>query len=369
MLLCVSGVNSKNAVKQPILYRAFLFDVSFVPPRSVHNGGSISTKLPAFAAASSSSQSNNKPEQRTRDYSAAKSNQLKLPSPQIIFSNNHLLVVNKPPGWKSQPGDHHHISDVDPKCLLTHLQTKSLGGGSQKNFISPTHRLDQPCSGVLIFAKNGKAASRVQVSWSKGMVDKEYWVVVEGSDSGIMTPSKKKNGRWNGLELLQSRSCNISSNDYRFSAVVDSKKGNNGSVRAKPISSNRSKINSNQRICHIEWKHLLQLPDSNYGTRHLLSVRTNTGAKHQVRALLASGGAPIAGDLRYGNNILPINQGGGTVYEPLHDRSVALHARSVFMPNVSLGGMEFLKKDPFVADIPCSWRVLFGIGENDVGHF
>eukprot|EP00956_Cyclotella_meneghiniana_P026154 scaffold55881_cov77-Cyclotella_meneghiniana.AAC.4 len=344
MLLCVSGVNSKQAIKSPFL---------------------------AFTASSSSlSQSNNKLKQRTRDCSTTKSNQLKLHSPQIIFSNNHLLIVNKPPGWKSQPGDHHPISDVDPKCLLTYLQTNKLGGGSQRNFISPTHRLDQPCSGVLIFAKNSKAASRVQSSWSKGMVDKEYWVVVEGSGSGIVTSSnKKKNQRWNGLELLHSRSCKINSNDYRFSAVVASKKGNNGSVIVKPIPPNSSKENTNQRICHIEWKHLLHLSDSKHGTRHLLSVKTNTGAKHQVRALLASGGAPIAGDLRYGNNILQINQGGGRVYEPLHDRSVALHARSVFMPNVSLGGMEFLKKDPFVAEIPCSWKELFGIGENDVGHF
>ena len=88
-----------------------------------------------------------------------------LERPEVIYSNNHLLVVNKPAGWKSQPGNgggSSSSSAIDPKCLLTYLKSQSLGGGSNKDFLIPTHRLDQPCTGVLIFAKNGKAASRVQ---------------------------------------------------------------------------------------------------------------------------------------------------------------------------------------------------------------
>ena len=293
-----------------------------------------------------------------------------LQKPEIIFSNNHLLVVNKFPGWKSQPGEGSaKSSPLDPKCLLTYLKKMSLGGGSQKDFISPTHRLDQPCSGVLIFAKNGKAASRVQVAWSKRQVEKNYWVVVEGGHSS-------KGGKLSGLELLQSRSNKLSGGLFRLSAVVDSNKSNSGgrgSVTARPLSSSQSntKRDTDGRICHIEWQHLLRLPNSDFAsTRHLLSVKTDTGAKHQVRALLAiAGGAPIAGDLRYGNKILSINKDGGKVHHPLQDQSVALHARSVFLPTVSLGGMEFLKEEPFVAPIPKTWSELFDITENDVRHF
>ena len=104
-------------------------------------------------------------------------------------------------------------------------------------------------------------------------------------------------------------------------------------------------------------------------TRHLLSVTTDTGAKHQVRALLAlAGGAPIAGDLRYGNSnmIQQSKYQPGRVEIPLPDGSVALHARSVFLPTVSLGGMEFLKNESFVASIPKKWRDFFGIREDDV---
>ena len=96
--------------------------------------------------------------------------------------------MNKPAGWKSQPGDGGgggNNNAIDPKCLLTYLQSQELGGGSLNNFLIPTHRLDQPCTGVLIFAKNGKAASRVQVAWAKRKVKKVYWVVVDGGPNGI----------------------------------------------------------------------------------------------------------------------------------------------------------------------------------------
>lgn len=320
----------------------------------------------------------------------------------MIFSNNHLLVVNKPAGWKSQPGDgagkksmQNGAGSVDPKCLLTHLQSESLGGGSMKNFLNPTHRLDQPCTGALIFAKNGKAASRVQVAWAKRNVKKCYWVVVEGGTAGT-----ERDGKMDGLELLRNRSMPVSgrnkrgkSNIFQLSAILKSTKGKGGytkggrssknaggSVTAKPLPPNYSSkdtANNNDgsvyndgRVCHIEWEHLLILPAKtpSTSTRHLLSVTTDTGAKHQVRALLAlAGGAPIAGDLRYGNSYNKESEHQqGRVDKPLPDGSVALHARTIFLPTVSLGGMDFLKDKPFVASIPKRWREFFGICEDDV---
>jgi len=319
-------------------------------------------------------------------------------------------VVNKPAGWKSQPGDGGGGGKMerysDPKCLLTYLKSQLLGGGSQKDFLTPTHRLDQPCTGVLIFAKNGKAASRVQTAWGKRKVQKCYWVVVEGGMSATTTVDRGGrrgvgNNKLDGLELLRSRSVRLSGNGnngqeintHRLSAILKSSAGSKGrnargrggrsnkggSVVVKPIPHNLvpSEIvdSNNGRVCHIEWEHLLSLraetPSSS--ARHLLSVTTDTGAKHQVRALLAvAGGTPIAGDLRYGNNnnLQYSNDNSryceGLVDRPLPDGSVALHAREVFLPTVSLGGMDFLKDEPFVANIPNRWSDFFGICEDDV---
>ena len=322
------------------------------------------------------------PTQQVRRNSSKTSSNNKLEKPEIIFSNNHVLVVNKPAGWKSQPGDgggqnnnNQSSSYVDPKCLLTYLQSQELGGGSQKNFLSPTHRLDQPCTGVLIFAKNGKAASRIQVAWAKRKVKKIYWVVVEGGDDGLdllISRSKLVNGSGKNPTYQLSGMLKSTGGGKGGGGQRDNKGGGRGSVICKPLPPNQTSVNGDKsnggfRVCHIEWEHLKTLPTSKQSTnapRYLLSVSTDTGAKHQVRALLAlAGGAPIAGDLRYGDNY---SNRGGKVDGPLPDGSVALHARSVFLPTVSLGGMEFLLDKPFVGNIPGRWREFFGVREQDV---
>ena len=211
---------------------------------------------------------------------------------------------------------------------------------------------------------------------------KTYWVVVEGSSQ----TTSKRNDKMNGLELellIKQSTRTKAKNIYKLSAILKSTKGKNargnrrtnnnnagGSVIVKPLPPNYLSSNDENskdgRVCHIEWKHLRALSDE----RHLLSVTTDTGAKHQVRALLAvAGRSPISGDLRYGNNRnTQFNHAAecGRVDQPLRDGSVALHARSISLPTVSLGGMEFLKDEPFVGSIPSRWKDFFGISEDDV---
>eukprot|EP00535_Pseudo-nitzschia_heimii_P010458 CAMPEP_0197192950 /NCGR_PEP_ID=MMETSP1423-20130617/26118_1 /TAXON_ID=476441 /ORGANISM="Pseudo-nitzschia heimii, Strain UNC1101" /LENGTH=334 /DNA_ID=CAMNT_0042645979 /DNA_START=322 /DNA_END=1326 /DNA_ORIENTATION=+ len=71
----------------------------------------------------------------------------------------------------------------DKKCLLTHLQRNGYGGGSKKDFLVPLHRIDQPCTGVLLFGKTSKAASRVTKVW-KGKRKKNTKQQKRGDDEG-----------------------------------------------------------------------------------------------------------------------------------------------------------------------------------------
>ena len=71
---------------------------------------------------------------------------LQLHPPTIIYSDNHLLVVNKPPGWHSVPNTPKHGKSngscgegETKKCLLTYLKTNKLGGGSKSDFLIPLH--------------------------------------------------------------------------------------------------------------------------------------------------------------------------------------------------------------------------------------
>ena len=116
----------------------------------------------------------------------------------------------------------------------------------------------------------------------------------------------------------------------------------------------------NGRICHLEYRQLGSYPDlrlTNAESKvNLIAVRTSTGARHQVRALLSLvGGSPIVGDLRYGAD------------GPMPDQSVALHARFLFMPSVRLGGTD-LNMAPFVAPTPHCWTEFFDLTEGELGN-
>jgi 23S rRNA-/tRNA-specific pseudouridylate synthase len=318
-----------------------------------------------------------------------------LETPTKIFSNHHLLVINKPAGWRSIPSHNGPLfatGSCSKKCLLSHLKRKGLGGGSNNDFLLPVHRLDQPCTGVLALAKNSKAASRVQKAWARGQVLKEYLCVIESPVNGL----RNRSIALSELEGLLSRcgedvakqKCvlnksfdqtwgKLSWEDEKENVFVISGRirrssgGGRGSVQAMPVDM-RSELligptgttvrGTDSRICHLQCRHVGSFPDLRSNRRgtvagkvHLIAVRTSTGARHQVRALLSAvGGSPIVGDLRYGAN-----------GPAMPDQSVALHARSLFIPSVRLGGTD-LSSAPFDAPIPPCWEDYFGLREKDL---
>lgn len=281
-----------------------------------------------------------------------------LPQPDIIFQSNHLLVVNKPPGYHSQPNESLEqaaISASNTKCLLTLLKTKKLGGGSQNDFLLPMHRIDQPCSGVSVLAKQSKAGTRIGNAFRKHLTEKDYFCVVEGSLEQMIrrsvTSENKKMMPYKISGVLQKQNNKRSNNgsQRRYGGNNNKKKGGD-SVIFKPLKQNSDEVDSNnERLCHIEWEHLLTTSNN----LHLIRVKTSTGAKHQVRAMLSQlAHAPICGDLRYGASF------------PLPDKSVALHARSISFPTVKLGDLNLTK--PFVARVPKTWGSFFSITEKSI---
>lgn len=131
-------------------------------------------------------------------------------------------------------------------------------------FLGLVHRLDKPASGVIVFAKTSKAASRLSEQFRTRLVDKIYLVVVEGllrEDSGILTHLVKP-GRL-------------------MTTVVDS-----GQERAQ-----KAEL----------WYEVLD--KSSKPPRTLLKVKLLTGRKHQIRAQLSSIGHPVLGDVLYGSSV------------------------------------------------------------------
>ena len=289
---------------------------------------------------------------------------IRLPQPSILFADNHLLVVHKPPGWASIPTHHYNNNnnsnssndDDHQKSLLHHLQERRLGGGSQQTFLVPLHRIDQPCSGLLMLAKTSKAASRVTKVWKKGLVHKTYLCAINGDDGAS----------GDGLERLQavstetSMSMSVDSNDNNDNMNTESSPEDTWyhlegwMVRNKAHKSvvmlsrppghheqssghNSNDTTSTLRHCSLHWR---PLSDT------VIEVSTAQGARHMIRAMLSAvGGTPLRGDLRYGAE------------RPLPDQSVALHAQTVTLPSTLVLGRTDGPAQPrkFVAPIPGTW--------------
>lgn len=263
---------------------------------------------------------------------------LLLPPPTVLYSNNHLLVVNKPAGWHSIPLD----NKDSRKCLLSWLKRQYLGGGSRRDFLLPLHRLDQPCTGVLLFAKTSKAASRITQVWKKHQVMKEYTCVLS---SKTLLHSLKRASRlaeddddWYEIRGIMKRSRKPGSvNMMPFLVESGEYSDEFHSDRGEKTASSRNKT----RVCTMKWR-MHETPGINYP---LIVVQTSEGARHMVRSVLGQvGHAPIAGDVRYGAT------------RALPDRSVALHASRVSLPQSLVLPLD---QHEFVTPLPNEWKAWF----------
>lgn len=255
-----------------------------------------------------------------------------LPQPRVIYANNHLLAVNKPAGWHSIPLDNNRDSR---KCLLSWLKRKSLGGGSRRDFLLPLHRLDQPCTGILLLAKTTKAASRIAKVWKQHQVKKEYtcMLISKSHLDALKRSSRQRQDGWYNLKGFTERSRRAGS-IIMMPLLVD----NNETSQSEysPMHSSSSRF----RVCVMKWR-----TTGYIGKNPLIVVQTNEGARHMIRAMLGQvGNAPICGDLRYGASIALPNQ------------SVALHASKVTLPDSLVLPLD--QKD-FVAPIPHEWKMYF----------
>lgn len=176
---------------------------------------------------------------------------------EIVYEDNHILVVNKKAGEIVQ-GDKTGDTPLSEK-LKEFLKKKYNKPGNV--FCGVVHRIDRPVSGLLVFAKTSKALTRLNDMLRKGEIHKSYLALVEGIPEN---PS----GR---LE-------NYLVSDGRINKTFISSPDN---PEAK--------------------KSILEYSVLKAGDRYsLLKVDLITGRKHQIRAQLSAMGHPIKGDLKYG---------------------------------------------------------------------
>ena len=179
--------------------------------------------------------------------------------PKVIYEDNHIIVVEKPPNIPSQ-GD--KTEDVDMLTLIKeYLKEKYNKPGNV--YLGLVHRLDRPVGGVMIFAKTSKAASRLSNQVREKIFKKEYLAIVDGKP-------EKNTGTLENY-LLKNEKNNIS-------RIV--KEGTPGSKYAK-----------------LDYEVLKYNKEINLS---LLKILLHTGRHHQIRVQLAGMGHSICGDQKYG---------------------------------------------------------------------
>ena len=176
---------------------------------------------------------------------------------QIIYEDNHIIVVNKAPGEIVQ-GDKTGDTPLS-ESLKQYLKEKYNKPGNV--FCGVVHRIDRPVGGLVIFAKTSKALERLNKMLREGRIHKTYRAIVEGHP--LQPEATLKN-------YLKSRS------DIN-----------------KTFISSENDPEAKESI--LSYKTLVK------GERYsLLEIELLTGRKHQIRAQLAAIGHPIKGDLKYG---------------------------------------------------------------------
>ncbi|CAM1373578.1 RNA pseudouridine synthase [Tenacibaculum litopenaei] len=176
---------------------------------------------------------------------------------QVLFEDNHLLIVNKRAGDITQ-GDKTGdlpLSDI----IKSYIKEKYQKPGNV--FLGTVHRLDRPTSGVVIYARTSKALERLNKMLREKEIKKTYWAVV-------------KKGKIPAKATLE---------HY----LKKNPKNNKSYAHKKEVPG------SKKAVLHYETLKNL----SNYT---LLEVDLETGRHHQIRVQLSSLGTPIKGDLKYG---------------------------------------------------------------------
>ncbi len=193
---------------------------------------------------------------------------------QIVYEDNHLMVINKKAGQLVQ-GD-----KTGDESLLASIKNfiKKRDDKPGNVFLGLVHRIDRPTSGLVIYAKTSKSLSRLTQMVKNREIKKTYWAIVAKE----MIPQSQR----------------------LVNYLKKNEKNNKAIVFPKATEGAKEAILTYRQIKTLD----------NY---LLLEIDLETGRHHQIRAQLSKIGVPIKGDLKYGAS--RSNPDGG----------ISLHARKL----------------------------------------
>lgn len=174
----------------------------------------------------------------------------------ILFEDDHFLILNKPFGVASIPSVNHSNTIAN---FIKGYYVKQAYENQQVHIVT---RLDRDTSGLMLFAKHGYAHARLDKQLQKKSIVKRYFALVKGA--GVIEPE--------------------------------------GNIIA-PIARDEDSIITRRvakggKYAHTEYKVI-----TSYGDIHLVDIRLHTGRTHQIRVHFSHIGFPLLGDDLYGGSL------------------------------------------------------------------
>ena len=227
---------------------------------------------------------------------------------KVFYEDQDVIVVKKPVGTESQ-AVHSFAPDMVSE-IKKHIHRLSTENGEKpvEDYVGVIHRLDKPVGGIMVYAKNKKAAAALSKQVQEHKLQKTYRAVVCGKpvdNVGKYVDYLLKDGKTN------------------TSRIVD--KSVAGAKRAE-----------------LEYQ-ILEKKEQEDGTVcSLVEIHLHTGRHHQIRVQFAAHGTPLMGDTKYG--VPAAASVGRARREPLALCAVRLS----FLHPVTGKRMEFSTKPQFV---------------------
>lgn len=192
----------------------------------------------------------------------------------IVYEDNHLIIVNKSAGELSQSDYTRDLSLLDK--VKNYIKTKYKKPGNV--YLGLVNRLDRPTSGLVIFSKTSKSLARMNKLLKERKIKKIYNAITEKS------PNPKKGTLINFLKKNQ--------------------------IKNKSFIVNENELKSKKAILHYTLIKKLK-------KFFLIEIMLETGRHHQIRSQLANIGCVIKGDVKYGAK------------RANKDKSICLHAKNI----------------------------------------
>ena len=220
------------------------------------------------------------------------------PNLKILFEDNHLLVIDKPPLLATMG-----VREGDDSLLeqaRDYIREKYNKPGNV--YLGVVSRLDAFVTGVIVFARTSKAASRLSEQFRSRTVEKKYWAIVPDNlpeHSGYLEDRLVKNETRHRMVVVQKNAPSV----------------------------------PGEKLARLEYMTIGRFTPTNSMAQSLIEVKLETGRKHQIRVQFEHVGCPIIGDQKYGSNV-PFKKG------------IALHSRLLVIEHPTKKCIQSFQSEP-----------------------